>query len=165
MSLADLLRTRIVVPLGLHHTTIAPPDLGSPELRGYAMDATGSKVDLTDELVGFGDGGSGGIITTADELLQIFHAVVSGRLLPPDLVRQMEEPTEQSYLDYGLGLATYYLSCGKFYGHQGGVNGTASIAVFSSDGTSGVIIALNLRRTADPNLTAVAEQYLCGATA
>jgi D-alanyl-D-alanine carboxypeptidase len=159
-TLADLLRTRIVEPLGLTHTTIAPPDTASPEFRGYGTNATnGTLVDMTDDLVFFGNGGHGGIISTANELLTIMRAIVSGRLLPAALVTDMKTPHAKD--DYGLGLATYHLSCGTFYGHEGGVNGTASIAIVSSDGADGVVAALNLRSAGDPQLPALADRILC----
>lgn len=70
----------------------------------------------------------------------------------------MKVPDRESY---GLGLATYNLSCGTFHGHEGGVNGTASIAMVSPDATDGVVIALNLRSGEDARLNALADQMLC----
>jgi len=157
-SLADLLRARIVQPLGLRRTTIAPPDTMSPELRGYVTSTDGSMVDVTDDLTFFGNGGNGGVISTADELLAMMQAIVSGRLVPAALVTEMRTPERESY---GLGLAMYTLTCGTFYGHEGGVNGTASIAIVSPDGGAGVVIALNLRTAADPRLPALADRMLC----
>jgi D-alanyl-D-alanine carboxypeptidase len=163
MPPAELLRTRIVEPLGLERTTIAPPDTASPELRGYGTStADGSLVDITDDFTWFGNGGNGGIISTADELLTIMQAIVGGRLLPAPLVAEMKAPTSMSHGSYGLGLGTYKLSCGTFYGHEGGVNGTASIAIVSPDGADGVVIALNLRSGEDPRLPALADAMLCG---
>jgi D-alanyl-D-alanine carboxypeptidase len=67
--IAELLRERIVEPLGLEHTTMAPPDLASPEFRGYGTDVDdGSLVDITDDLTLAGNGASGGVVSTADEL-------------------------------------------------------------------------------------------------
>ena len=129
-------------------------------MRGYGTStADGSLVDLTDDLLAFGNGGNGGIISTADELLAMMQAIVSGRLLPDELVAEMKKPNRQSY---GLGLGTYNLSCGTFHGHEGGVNGTASIAIVSPDGDAGVVIALNLRSGDDPGLPALADRMLCG---
>ena len=157
-SLADLLRARIVQPLGLLHTTIAPPNTKSPELRGYVTSTDGSRVDVTDDLTFFGNGGNGGVISTADELLTMMQAIVSGRLLPAALVTDMKTAERESY---GLGLATYTLTCGTFFGHEGGVNGTASIALVSPKGDAGVVIALNLRTAADPRMPALADRMLC----
>ncbi len=89
------------------------------------------------------------------------QAIVSGRLLPSALVDQMKDATTQSSISYGLGLATYYLSCGTFYGHGGAVDGTESIAIVSRDRTAGTVIAINVRDTSDPNLLALAESFLC----
>ena len=159
---ADLLRSRIVEPLELKRTTIAPPETASPELRGYGTSATDSSlVDLTDDLTWFGNGGNGGIISTADELLTVMQAIVGERLLPAELLADMKSPTSMSLGSYGLGLATYKLSCGTFYGHEGGVNGTASIAIVSPDGADGVVVALNLRSGEDPGLPALADDMLC----
>ena len=37
-SIADLVRTRIVEPLGLRRTTVAPADASSPDMRSYSAD-------------------------------------------------------------------------------------------------------------------------------
>ncbi len=107
-------------------SSIAPPDLAPPEFRGYnASLADGSPVDVTGELLEFGNGGNGGVISTASDLLTIMQAIVSGKLIPAALVEEMERPVLQSC---GLGLATCDLWCGQFYGRGGSVTGTQSIA-------------------------------------
>jgi D-alanyl-D-alanine carboxypeptidase len=159
MSVADALQARIVAPLGLTRMSIAPPDTASPEFRGYGTSATdGSLVDLTDDLTWFGNGGNGGIIATADDLLTVMRTVVGGAYLPADLTTAMLTANKGSY---GLGIGGYPFRCGTFFGHQGGVNGTASIAVASKDGQRGVVIAFNLRDEGDPDLVGLAEDLLC----
>ena len=160
--LTELLTERVVDPLGLQHTTIAPPDTDSPEFRGYGRSDDGSLLDVTDHLIAFGNGGSGGIITTADELLTMIQAIAAGKIVAGGLLDEMKTPTAQSDRSYGLGLATYHLSCGTFLGHEGVVNGTASIAIVSPDGADGVVVALNLRSGGDPHLPQVADELLCG---
>lgn len=158
-SLAELLRSRIVDPLGLRHTTIAPPDTGSPELRGYTQSSAGADlVDVTDDLSWFGNGGNGGIISTPGEVLAILRATVTAQLFPESLVAEMVHSNRESY---GLGLATYDFECGTFYGHNGLVNGTHSTAVISADGADGAVIALGLMSARDPRLALVAESMLC----
>jgi D-alanyl-D-alanine carboxypeptidase len=161
MPLAELVRSRLVEPLELRHTTIAPSDAGLPEMHGYELDAGGTLLDITDDFLALGNGGSGGVISTADELLTIMQAIVSGTLLPAPLVADMKSATVQSNQSYGLGLVTYYLSCGTFYGHGGATSGTHAIAVVNDDGSAGVVIAINLRGDVDPNLLAPAESLLC----
>ena len=70
-----------------------------------------------------------GVISTADELLTILQAIVSGSLVPEPLVQEMLRPTPQSAAQaYGLGIAAYSLSCGTFHGHEGTIDGTGAIA-------------------------------------
>jgi D-alanyl-D-alanine carboxypeptidase len=160
--IAGLLRTRIVEPLGLERTTIAPPDLGSPEMRGYRPSPTdGSLVDMTDDLVAFGNGGNGGIVSTADELAAMLDGIVSGRLIPPALVDEMRRPATASGGTYGLGLALYDLPCGTFYGHGGAVNGTGSIAMVDGTGERSVVVAMNLLTDIDAGLPDLAARLVC----
>lgn len=160
-ALSDLLRTGFAEPLGLRHTTIAPPHRASPVLRGYATtSAGGTPVDVTDDLLAFGNGGNGGVVSNADELLSILQAIVTGRLFPTALVADMMTPAEGTY---GLGLNAYVTACGVFYGHGGAVNGTGSVAMVSADGRDGVVIAQNLLSHTDADLPALAEQMICTA--
>jgi D-alanyl-D-alanine carboxypeptidase len=162
--IADLLRERIVEPLGLEHTTMAPPDLDTPEFHGYGTDVDdGSLVDITDDLTLFGNGASGGVISTAEELLTMMQAIVGGDLIDERLLSDMRAATTLSGRTYGLGLASYRLTCGAFYGHEGGVNGTASIALVSWDGAGGAVVAFNLRDGSDPRMPALADDLLCPA--
>jgi D-alanyl-D-alanine carboxypeptidase len=161
--LAELLRARLVDVLGLDRTTIAPDAAGTPDLHGYGLGPDGSLVDLTSDFLALGNGGSGGVISTAGELLTIMQSIVSGTLLPPPLVADMKKPSAPSNGQYGLGLARYPLSCGTFYGHAGATSGTHSIALVNDDGTTGTVIAVNLRGAADPNLLATAETFHCAA--
>jgi len=92
------------------------------------------------------------------------RAIVSGGVVDGRLLDQMRATTAESMragANYGLGLARYRLACGTFYGHEGGVNGTASIAMSSIDGDDAVVIAFNLRDGSDPRLPALAERLLC----
>ena len=162
MSFAELLQERLVEPLGLERTTLTPPDLAAPEFRGYVTDLDdGSLVDATDDLSLFGNGASGGVISTADELLTMMKAIIGGELLGDALRDEMVTPTALSDETYGLGVARYGLTCGTFHGHERAVNGKASIALVSEDGTDGVVVALNLRDGSDPRMPALADDLLC----
>jgi len=161
IPLADLLRTRIVEPLGLRHTTIAPPDLTSPTMRGYVPSQAGAApVDLTDDLVAFGNGGNGGVISTADDLASTLSAIVQGRLFSSGLVTAMTTPAKGTY---GLGLAVFETGCGVFYGHGGAVNGTGSVAMVSADGDDAVVVAQNLLTDSEADLPGLAERLVCSA--
>ena len=161
-SVAELLRSRIIEPLGLRRTTLAPDDMSLPDMHGYVAGATGAGLkDVTDDTLAFGNGGGGGVISTADELLTIMQAIVSGRLLDATLEADMKRATAQSSGSYGLGLATYHLTCGTFYGHGGAIDGTQSIALIRPDASSGVVVAVNLRKATDPDLLKFADTLIC----
>ena len=116
---------RLVEPLGLRHTTIAPDDLSSPEMHGYGVDADdGSLVDLTDDFLALGNGGGGGVISTADELLTIMQAIASGRCSPTPLVEDMKARHRAVRRVVRTRSRHVLLSCGTFYGHGGAVSGT-----------------------------------------
>ena len=141
-SLAELLRSRIVDPLGLRHTTIAPPDTDPPEMRGYLQARYGDPlVDVTDDLTLFGNGGNGGIVATPGDVLKILRAIVTARLFSDALVTEMITPNRAAY---GLGIGVIDFGCGTFYGHNGLVSGTQSTAAVSADGSDGAAIAVNL---------------------
>ena len=157
-SLADLLRARLVEPLGLGRMSIAPPDIASPELRGYGTNATdGSFVDVTDDLSWFGNGGNGGIIATADDLLTVMRAVVGGHLPARRADFGDADPATGAHTDWGSAATS--LSCGIFFGHQGAVNGTSSIAIACRVGQSGAVIAFGLRDDSDPDLVGLVETF------
>jgi D-alanyl-D-alanine carboxypeptidase len=161
-SVAELLRSRITDPLGLHRTTLAPDDTSSPDMHGYVAEATGPVFsDVTDDMLAIGNGGGGGVISTADELLTIMQAIVSGRLLDATLEADMKRATVESSGSYGLGLATYHLTCGTFYGHGGAIDGTQSIAIVRPDASAGVVVAVNLRKATDPELVKFADTLIC----
>ncbi|MBN2114573.1 MAG: beta-lactamase family protein, partial [Acidimicrobiia bacterium] len=146
--LASVLQETIAGPLGLASFSLAPADESSPELRGYALlspdrhepvahPEDGELFDFTDDLSLFGNGGNGGLLTTAEDLARFFRELLAGRVLAPGLLedmRQASAPARSLGIDYGLGLFAIELPCGRFYGHDGSVNGTASIALADEDG-------------------------------
>lgn len=162
LPLAQLLRVRLLEPLALRHTTLATDASDLPDMHGYALDPTGGPlIDRTDDVLALGNGGSGGMISTAGELLTMMQAIVAGDLLPDPLIADMKAATHQSNRSYGLGIATYHLSCGTFYGHGGAISGTTSIALAATDGDGGVVIAVNIQDRNQTDLLPLAESLLC----
>lgn len=162
-TLQGLFGRVIARPLGLIDTAFAPPDLNTPDIHGYGISADdGRLIDLTDDVVTFGNGASGGVVSTPIELLTMMRAIVAGDLIGEESMREMRGGTPQSGFAYGLGLAAYETGCGLFYGHEGGVNGMASIAMSSTDGSDAVVIGLNMRGAEDPGLPVLANELLCG---
>lgn len=162
-TLADLLRTRLTEPLSLDRTSIAPDDDRPPDMRSYTVDPTGELKDSTDELLALGNGASGGIISTAPELLAMLRSIVEGGFLPDELRDELIAPTPESSYRYGLGFATYELACGDFVGHGGAIAGMHTLALVDPAGDRGVVLAMNVRTEDDAELVVTAERLLCGA--
>jgi D-alanyl-D-alanine carboxypeptidase len=159
---ASLLHERLAVPLGLSSTTTAPADLDLPDMRSFTTDAaSGEVIDTTTDLLAVGNGGSGGVVSTAGELLDLMQAIVSGDLLSAPLVAEMTRPTEQSDGTYGLGVVTFVLKCGDYLGHAGAIAGMHTLAVVSPDGGEGLVLAVNARGNLEPDLLQAAEELLC----
>jgi D-alanyl-D-alanine carboxypeptidase len=161
-SVADLLQERMAVPLGLAHTGI--PTAGDPvDVRGHVVGADGVLADPgTAHLLLRGNGASGAAVSTTAELLTALRALVTADLLPAPATAQMLAPAPQSGGVYGLGVATYRLRCGLFYGHGGGIAGVDVLALVSPDGRDGVVVAADARPAdGSDQLLPVGEELLC----
>jgi hypothetical protein len=76
-------------------------------------------------------------------------------------MKEASAPAHSLGIGYGLGLLAVELSCGTFYGHDGSVNGTASIALADEDGSRVVVVAMNATTAIFP-LASLADRLVCG---
>jgi D-alanyl-D-alanine carboxypeptidase len=149
-SIGAELRSRIFGPLHLDETTYqTKPGLPRPYAHGYlvvgkppATDVTGLSPSLSPA--------SGAIVSTADDVVDFYRALLSGGLLRPDLLRAMKTTiSEGTHVDipgqrYGLGLERFPTSCGSALGHNGVVPGYMSFAFSSGDGGRQALLMVNL---------------------
>jgi D-alanyl-D-alanine carboxypeptidase len=89
------------------------------------------------------------MISTMDDLNRFFRALLSGRLLSPALLRQMEttvpfDPGAPEAGGYGLGLYWLAVPCGRAWGHDGGVIGQITVSLHSADGRRQASLGENL---------------------
>jgi D-alanyl-D-alanine carboxypeptidase len=143
-SYEEFLRDRIIVPLGLTHTSFqeGAPSWPGPYLHGYGNFQPGGGnyyqkhySDVTTcEMSILGAAGSG--ISTTRDLTTFLHALMHGALLPTYLYQQMIDtvPTDEGY-SYGLGIFTF-TRCGiEMIGHGGDVFGYETDLYATADGT------------------------------
>ncbi|MET8626406.1 serine hydrolase domain-containing protein [Kitasatospora sp. NPDC004669] len=137
---------RILRPLGMNGTYFpgTATDIRGPHAHGYLTLVEGpgpqdrSDRDVTVASVSWANS-AGELISTLDDLNRFEKALLGGRLLSEELMREMrttipvEVNGQPTRLDYGLGLARLQLSCGPVYGHDGGVPGYSS-QLWSSGG-------------------------------
>ncbi|AKN74982.1 D-Ala-D-Ala carboxypeptidase [Streptomyces sp. PBH53] len=151
------LERRVFAPLKLRDTAypLAGTAIDGAHAHGYAdvspllpdaPDAT--RFDVT-AISPSEAGASGALVTTAADVARFYRYLLHGRLLPPDLLRQMLSdtvPTTGSAppaVGYGLGVYVYATDCGLAYGHGGSAPGYLTFALNSRDGRHQLVAHTN----------------------
>lgn len=137
---------RILVPLGLRHTSLptVDPDIHGRHLHGYDLDGR----DITRFSPSY-DWTAGAMISTLDELARFHRALFDGRLLRPAqqraLLRTVPSGDGQRY---GLGVRRMSVPCPggpvPVWGHDGGGPGFTGLALSTQDGSRQLVIAANV---------------------
>jgi D-alanyl-D-alanine carboxypeptidase len=133
---------RIVVPLGLWHTTFpsTDPTVSGPHLEGYYVNY--QNVTYFSPSWAYT---AGAIISNTEDLARFHRALFTGQLLPPAQQRELETtvPIGGTSQAYGLGVFSEQL-CGQvFWGHDGDFPGYASLSLTSPDGSRQLSVAVN----------------------
>ncbi|GAB4587834.1 serine hydrolase domain-containing protein [Nocardia sp. IFM 10818] len=142
-SFAEELGHRILNPLGLSGT-VAPetsPELPEPYARAYyryERDGAEKILDVTRHNPSWNPCG-GDMISTTRDLHTFISALLSGKLLPAELLAQMctPHPTGIPAMDYGLGVFVRDLGPdgGAVITHNGGHAGYATLMYSTPDGS------------------------------
>ncbi|MFJ9693874.1 serine hydrolase domain-containing protein [Kitasatospora sp. NPDC101183] len=170
---ADVLRERIIEPLGLTRTSFVVPDqkIEGPHYTGYLTNDDRSKplLDSTEQTASW-LWAAGGVISSAEDLDTFLTALVAGSaggLVTDDSLRQMSAaiPTPSAKIAYGLGLRRISLSCGDVYGHGGIVQGYQTQSFAAPDGHRTVVVFANASNNGavTQGLMGALEPAFCGA--
>jgi D-alanyl-D-alanine carboxypeptidase len=152
---AEEISRRILRPLGLRHTYFpgTNPNIRGPHMAGYVVLPDG----LRDVTVFSPSSGwaTGEMISTATDVNRFYRALLTGRLLTPALLAQMQTtvvvvPGVPEVAGYGLGILWLATPCGRVWGHMGGVVGYSTSSWHSADGRRQVTQAENLILYAAP---------------
>jgi D-alanyl-D-alanine carboxypeptidase len=153
-------RRRILVPLGLTQTSTpgTDPYVPEPHAKAYQRFAPGGPLtDVTIQNQTLGDA-AGAVISTTDDLGRFFRALMSGRLLAPAQLAEMQKtvPAEELRMmgspgaRYGLGLVYQTLSCGGgYWSHGGDDNGYRTRLGVTTDGRRSVVVSVTSRSPGD----------------
>jgi D-alanyl-D-alanine carboxypeptidase len=144
-SIGDLVQRRVIRPLDLDNTYFA----NSARFRGrfahgYAPPSfTGDGyLDLSRWSPSWA-WAAGALVSNPPDLARFYQRLLSGRLLPPALLREMTTTVSPGPgFGYGLGIFTVDTPCGTVWGHDGGIPGYVSIAYNDVAGTRSAVILL-----------------------
>ncbi|MEV7099744.1 serine hydrolase domain-containing protein [Amycolatopsis sp. NPDC051045] len=149
-SFAEEMRQRIVKPLGLSGTVVpgASPEIPEPHAHAYyRYEEAGEQktIDITRHNPSWISTG-GDMISTTQDLHTFIAALMSGRLLPPELLAEMctPHPTGIPGMDYGLGVFVLTTDDGgTVIAHNGATVGHAALMYSTPDGSKTLTAALN----------------------
>jgi D-alanyl-D-alanine carboxypeptidase len=135
---------RILRPLGMHGTELpgTRETITGRHAHGYAT-YHGETLDVT-ELNPSVAWSAGEIVSTTADLNRFYGALNAGRILRPDLLREMRTATEVTPgYGYGLGLLRWDLPDGRaLWGHDGGIPGYATLALSTEDGRQRLAVSM-----------------------
>ncbi|WP_306323089.1 MULTISPECIES: serine hydrolase [unclassified Streptomyces] len=165
-SYADEIRDRVIGPLHLTGTSLpgTDPTVPLPASRAYSKlteDGSGKPLDVT-ELNPSAAGAAGELVSDSKDLNTFYSALLGGELLPKRQLKEMKTtvPTGPGAptAHYGLALIREDLPCGKtVWGHSGGIHGSATLALTTSDGGHSLAFNFNGDWSGDPAKVALAE--------
>jgi hypothetical protein len=140
-------------PLELRQTTYPTSSrITGSDTHGYFLIGKPPLVDVT----AFSPtlfGAAGAILSSADDVARFYRALLSGRLLEPDLLKAMETigavatggVPDSGILGggWGLGLLRETFPCGQAWGHDAENPGYMTAAWSSKDGSRQIVVVVN----------------------
>ncbi|MET8036721.1 serine hydrolase domain-containing protein [Streptomyces sp. NPDC005345] len=142
-SYEDEVRRRIIEPLRLTATSNPGERTGlpRPSSRGYSrlFAAQPDRVDDVTAVNGSQNWGNGDIISSAADLNRFFGALLGGKLLPAQQLKELKTTVDNPDFpisSYGLGIERLTLGCGiTLWYHDGGAVGWLSLSALTEDGS------------------------------
>ncbi|MFB6841151.1 serine hydrolase domain-containing protein [Streptomyces sp. NPDC056361] len=168
-SYGKAVENRIIKPLKLRATTVpgtrtAMPEPSSPAYSTLSRDPNAPVHEVSDLNPSIA-GAAGEIISDSQDLQTFYRALLKGRLLTKDGLKEMTTTVAISpdypNVGYGLGLMKQKLDCGtEIWGHGGGIHGSSSLAQATRDGEHSLAGNFNADWTGDTQT--VVEAEFCG---
>ncbi|MEW1734840.1 serine hydrolase domain-containing protein [Nocardia beijingensis] len=149
-SVAQLMQRLILGPLGLSGTVAPTTQTEVPEPHAHAYyryedDGQEKTVDVTSQNPSWISSG-GDMISTTQDLHTFISALMSGKLLPAELLAEMcaTHPTPIPNMGYGLGVFVQDIGMGRtVVTHNGGAAGHAALMYSTPDGSKTMTATLN----------------------
>ncbi|MER6731048.1 serine hydrolase domain-containing protein [Streptomyces puniciscabiei] len=147
---ATEIERRLIAPLRLRGTSLPGTRITvpRPSSRAYSKfnDPTSPAYDVTTLNPSLASS-AGEMISDSADLDRFYGALLGGKLLPPEQLKEMKTTVEATGIPntrYGLGLMDTRLTCGvHVWGHNGGIHGSASTAMTTADGHHAIAFNFN----------------------
>jgi D-alanyl-D-alanine carboxypeptidase len=171
--IGEEITNRIIKPIGLRHTywpAVGDQTIKGPHPQGYlatAPDAPWTDVTENDPSASWA---AGQLIGTPSDLNRFLVSLLDGKLLKPAQLKEMQTTVDAPDLDalgdgqYGLGLATFKLSCGGYaWTHGGNAPGYTTRNAVAPNGRAATIAvtALPTSLPAAQHVEAALDTALC----
>lgn len=151
-SWGDEVRSRILDPLGLHHTYVPghDPAIRGPHPIGYQrFSPEGPVLDVTEFDTTIA-GSAGQMVGTTEDVNRFLQALIGGEVLRPAELAEMQKTVPATRFDrawpgirYGLGIESMPTSCGTIWAHGGDIVGFQTRNGITADGTRSVVVVMN----------------------
>ena len=169
--LAVQLNWRVLRPLGLHETGFpAGPRIGGyfahghlPADNPFVPSPNDQPVDITAISPSIA-WAAGGMTSTTGDLARFYSALLGGRLLAPEQLRELKQLVQiDPTVGYGLGLTHQRTACGDIWGHGGSIPGYETLAFADETGRRQVVLAMTINpdQNTGPLLGLAADSAVC----
>ena len=147
------LNKRIIQKIGLQHTympNVGDQSVREPHPKGYHVDDPKKPLkDFTESDPSFG-WAAGQMIARPSDVNRFFLALLNGELIGKKMLKEMQQTVPAAELGegarYGLGIASYKLSCGRAWGHGGDIPGYHTTNAATEDGRAAIVALTRLPR-------------------
>jgi CubicO group peptidase (beta-lactamase class C family) len=141
----ELLARRVFEPLGMKHSTFAPPATAPGLATGHSSFALGEPEATAPEAPGWVHA-AGAIWSSASDLARWDLALMDGRLLSQESMRRLDTPrtlADGRTTDYGCGIGVRRIDGETVLTHSGAVSGFLAYNAFVPRTRSAVILLAN----------------------
>ncbi len=158
-SFAKILQKRIVKPLNLTNTHFGKEiNLKKNEATSYYWEDSKWK-SITIETNLKGPMGAGAIVSTAKELTVFYTNLFSGKLLSKESLQKMTSPKDEM----GMGISIINYKGLLVYGHDGGIDGFRSMAIYIPSKKLAMAFTFNASRVSSTGtIIEILEAYFKG---
>lgn len=150
----DVIREKIIIPLGLQNTYTSDYQLNQMSRSYYDIYDDGYMKDVTEidnNAVGGDDMLDGGLIASSYDVMKFLKILLTGNILSEQSLAQMKncleikaDLGEMNFIKkYGLGLMQIEVAGQKGFGHYGNVYGFNGTTMYFPDKKVGVSIIIN----------------------